>query len=189
MKKAFGIVIGVAVLGVGAMVLADETKMGAITPTQGSLPKPVIGTDTLEFTSNVGSFKVLGSDEAPANGRLELNVNGTVLISGLEGTVSATAMEKEYESKEYGKQAYFGKGKLVVNGEVRSIQVFGRGISGTFKGTAVMRMYREFDKNLETGWVKYKGGDREAWGTSGNVKVVPQQIYNSTQNVKIKDSE
>jgi hypothetical protein len=35
----------------------------------------------------------------------------------------------------------------------------------------------------------YAGGEREAWGTGGNIKVVPQQIYKqNTDNVKIKDS-
>jgi hypothetical protein len=185
-KRGF-LFVSVAVLAafVGK-VLADEIQMSTTLP---AMPKPKIGTDEILFTTSVGSFKILGSDAAPATGQMVLNINGTVLVSGLEGTVRTEGLSKEFENKEFGKEAYFGTGKLIVNGKVRSIQAFGRKINGTFKGSGLVRLYGEFDKNLETGWVNYKGAEREPWGTSGNVKVVPQQIYNSSSNVKVKDSE
>ena len=174
-------------IGGVAIVLGDETKMGApVRP----LPKVTLGTDMLMFGSSVGSFKILGSDETPASGKLSFSFNGSVLVSGLEGTtVTEGGVRKEYENKEFGKTAYFGKGKITITGKARSIQFFGRDVQGSFKGTGLMRLYGEFDKKLDTGWVMYAGGERGAWGTGGNIKVVPQQIYKqNTDNVKIKDS-
>jgi hypothetical protein len=185
-RNVFGVSFTAVIVAIGAIVLAQTP----ITPQPtGSIPKPTIGSDKILFTSNVGSFKILGSDLVPAKGVLDVKVDGTILVSGLEGNVQVEGLTKEYELTDYKKIAYHGKGRLVLNGTCRSVQAFGRAMSCSFKGNGLLRLYGEFDRNLETGWVQYEGGDREAWGTGGNVKVIPQQIYSGTPNVKVKDSE
>jgi hypothetical protein len=187
-RKNWVLIAGLVLVG-AAIVWADEQVISLTPPT--NVPKPKLGSDELEFAATVGSFKLLGSDEAPATGTLKINFDGTVLISGRKGQINTSGnVRQEYVNKEFEKEAYFGKGSLTLSGEVRSVQFFGRDLSGTFKGRALMRLFGEFDKNLDTGWIAYKGQKRDPWGTGGNVRVVPQQIFeNKSSDLKVKDSE
>jgi len=183
------VVFGTAgLVALSAFVIADETLPTAQEPTE--IPKPKIGSDTLTFESSVGSFKLLGSDETPATGTLSFNFNGTVLVTGDEAKVTTEGnVRQEYEKKEFAKKLYFGQGKMTVTGKVRSIQFFGSDVKGSFKGIGIMRMYGEFDKNLETGYFQFAGGERTPWGTNGLQVAVPQQIWEqSATDVKIRDN-
>ena len=188
-KRKF-IALGTAgLVALSAYVIADEdldAKAG-----MGQAPiAPTIGSDTLNFETSVGSFKLLGSDETPATGNLSFNFNGTVLVTGEDAKVAVEGdVRQEYENKEFAKKIYFGKGKLTVTGKVRSVQFFGSDLKGSFKGVGIMRMYGEFDQDLNTGFYQFAGGDKIPWGTGGVQTPVPQQIYNQTTNdVKVKDN-
>lgn len=144
----------------------------------------------LNFETHVGSFKAMGADH-PAHGLMQISFTGTVLISGLNGTVSMQGnIKKEYENAQHKKQVYHGSGKMTVSGEFQGIQFFGRDLKGTFTGLAIFRMYGEFDKNLETGSYWYDGGEHKDWGTGGMQVTVPgmnlKAMQRPTPTVKVK---
>lgn len=189
--------------GLSTLLLA--TTVGVIAQDQGSAttapatddvgmdfpaPKPVIGADEVSFETRLGSFKLLPyNEEAIPTGTLNMSFTGTILITGLEGDLQLGGnLRKEWEDKEAKKVAYFGTGTIRFNGKMKSLQWFGRNLKGTFKGNGFFRLYGEFDDKLETGFYTYKGEtDRRPWGTQGMPMMVPQQIYNSGDNVKIKE--
>lgn len=132
-------------------------------------PKPAASPNfgTINFKSSVGSFKILGGAD-PAQGEVNFQFTGSVLVSGLDGqVVTSGAVRKEIDNKEFKKQVFNGKGSIKVSGKFRAIQFFGRDLSGKFYGFGIMRLYGEFDKNLNTGEVWYDGKEHEPWGTSG----------------------
>ncbi len=131
---------------------------------------------TLFFKAQIGSFKVLPGGNIPAQGKLEFSCNGTFLVSRLRdgGTVKTTGtIRKEYEHKGSNKQVYFGKGTVVIEGKFDAVQFFGREIDAKFYGFGFVRVYGEFDKNLNTGEYWYEGEKHHAWGTSGMALAVP----------------
>jgi hypothetical protein len=178
------VLLGTAALVIGQMPVTDED--GPSVP----LPPPKVGTDTVRFASKVGSFKLLGSDQVVPTGKLSFSFNGSVLITGLDGKMTIEGkVIKEYDSKEFSKATYSGKGKITIDGKVRSVQFFGRDIDASFKGIGIIRLYGEFDRNLETGWYEYAGGERRDWGTGGTPVTVPQMVYGpSSGSVKVKEA-
>jgi hypothetical protein len=129
------------------------------------------------FETKIGSFKGIGSDAVPVQGKLDLSFNGTVLISGLDpkATLKMTGtVHKEYEIKDHTKQVYFGNGTLAITGKLRAIQFFGKDLKGRFEGIGVFRLFGEFDRNLETGFWWYEGSsEKHAWGTGGMQIITP----------------
>lgn len=155
--------------------------------TKFTVPAPT-DANTLYFESKLGSFKCLGSDETPVTGKLTFSFTGTVLISGLVkgSTVETTgAVRKEYTTKDGLKVAYHGVGGMTITGRVRAVQFFGQNLVGQFSGVGLFRMFGEFDKNLETGFYWYKGGDRIPWGTGGATMPVPNQQA-TVENPQVK---
>lgn len=128
---------------------------------------------TLNFKTTIGSFKILGTD-VPASGTVSFSFRGTVLVSGLEGTVVPTgSVRLEYADKPHRKQVFHGAGSLTVNGKFTGIQFFGNDLVGKFIGFGLIRMYGEFDRNLNTGEFWYEGGEHTDWGTGGRMQTVP----------------
>jgi hypothetical protein len=139
------------------------------------------------FNTNVGSFKLLGVNEIPVEGTFDMSFKGTVLISNLDpqSTFMITGnVRKEIDDKKLGKTVYFGTGRITIYGKFRAIQFFGQDLRARFDGFGFIRMYGEFDKNLDTGYFWY-GGDSEptAWSNSGIGLPIPQS---NAQKPKVK---
>ncbi|HTQ11121.1 MAG TPA: hypothetical protein VMI31_13725 [Fimbriimonadaceae bacterium] len=117
------------------------------------LPPPAPN-DDLHMQTKIGSFKLVRKGADLPNGRLEFTFAGTVLVSGLipgsKMTVTGNVRE-EYDDKEHGKQVFFGRGKMVIIGQFRACQWFGTDLDFNFKGSALIRVTAEFDKNQNTG--------------------------------------
>jgi hypothetical protein len=169
--------LGALAIAVALVAGTAVSQVGAPAPVQ-SPPPHAVQNDTLHLTTNVGSFKILGAAEEPAEGRVELSFSGTLLVSGLDGTVTpGPGLRREYHNPERNKQVYFGTGTIVVEGKFFGIQWFGRDLSGKFQGTrGVIRLYGEFDENLDTGYYWYSDPERkEYWGIHGMTVTVPQR--------------
>ena len=132
-------------------------------------------TDTLYLQTGVGSFKLLPPGPDTTHGTLDIDFEGTVMVSGLNGTVTPGAgVRLELERKDHNRQVYFGKGHIRISGEFRGIQFFGRNLKGSYNGVAVARLYGEFDKNMETGYFWYASQpEKQDWGAYGRTLVVP----------------
>lgn len=165
-----------------AALVAAILTIGSIASAQSDLDKPIANPPyaTVFFTANVGSYKILSRGPTPAQGTLTMSFKGTVLVSGLQkgGTITTEGdVRREYNSDKYLKQVYFGKGKITVKGKFSGIQWFGRDMSSSFTGFALIRMFGEFDKNLETGrwWYANEPNKKRYWSPNGaNQVVVPQ---------------
>lgn len=133
------------------------------------------GADELIFETHVGSFKILGGAD-PARGKITLSFTGTVLVNDLDGSiVIAGNVKKEFENKQRKEQCYFGTGTITVEGKFRSLQWFGRDMKANFKGVGIVRLNGEYDKNLDTGWVRYGNETKnQPWFQGGRQMEVPQ---------------
>jgi hypothetical protein len=155
----------VLLLAAGAVAVVWAQSPRPAEPPKTTGPKQY---GTLNFESTVGSFKVLGANEEPAEGTLDLTFNGTVLISGLDGTVQTTgSLVKEYDNAARKKTVYFGRGRIVVKGKYKAVQFFGKNLRGTHNGWGIFRFYGEFDRNLNTGFAWFDPAEKLPWGTGG----------------------
>jgi hypothetical protein len=143
----------------------------------GSLLSAQVTEDTIYFETQIGSFKLLN-----CKGELNFKFQGTVLISGMDGTITPTgSLKREYTNegqkgitKATQRIAYFGTGALVLKGKWRGVQWFGTGMSGSFAGNGIMRMSGEFDKNMNTGHYWYKSDPtKQIWYNSGIERTIP----------------
>lgn len=132
-------------------------------PIPGTVKNPSYG--AIRFRANLGSFKIING-----SGRVEVSFSGSMLISGLKpGTkLSVTGqLSKQYDSG--GRTVYFGVGKVVVDGEWRGIQVFGKKMDGLWYGKGVIRLSGEYDKNLNPGDYWYeKSTEPGKWPSTGS---------------------
>lgn len=118
---------------------------------QSEMSRPT-GQGEIHFQTKLGSFKIIAVDKEPVTGTLTMNFSGSLLISGattppvIKGNVI-----QEYNNKEFNKVGYHGTGSVSVTGPLRSIEWFGSDMDGVFKGRAQVRLYGDFDKNLQTG--------------------------------------
>jgi hypothetical protein len=145
------------------------------------------------FKAGVGSFKVLGANEVPAEGVLSFDFSGTVLVSGLNpgGSVQTTGdVKKEFSDDKYNKQVYFGHGHMTIDGKYKGIQFFGRSVNATFNGFGIVRLVGEFDRNLDTGtyWYALDPNTKMPWGTNMLQLPVPAtyNIGHITPKVRIE---
>jgi hypothetical protein len=157
-----------------ALLVVPAAIVGALAFAQGpsSNPAPAqpptIG--TLNFESNLGSFKLIDG-----SGRVEVSFVGTVMVNGLKGTITPSGnLRKEYEGK--GRTAYFGSGKLVIDGQFRGIQAFGKKFKGVWRGRGMARLYGEFDDQLNTGFYWYDDIEmRQYWSPYGSTLELPER--------------
>ncbi len=163
--------IAALALLLGTVALAQTPSAPAKTETS----KPEAPLDTLFMSAGVGSFKLLPPGPDKTKGTLDMNFEGTVMVSGLTGNVTiGPGVRLEYERKDHNRRVYFGKGHIRVEGEYRAIQFFGRNLKGSFKGVTVARLYGEFDKNMETGYYWYASNPEKIdWGSYGRTLTVP----------------
>lgn len=162
----------------------------AIFAIAGAQGPAVAGSDTVFFASKVGSFKILGGGPSnPPVGDLEMSFSGTLLISGAENPIQVTGnLKKEYDAHK--KVAYHGTGKITVKGKFFSAQWFGRDMTGSFKGVAIIRLYGEFDKDLNTGsyWYGSEPNNKQNWNTGGMQVLVPQPVGQRKVVPKVRSS-
>jgi len=147
-------------------------------------------TDTLYLQTGVGSFKLLPPGPDKTRGTLDIDFEGTIMVSGLTGTATPGAgVRLELERKDHNRQVYFGKGHIRISGEFRAIQFFGRNLKGSYNGVAVARLYGEFDKNMETGYYWYASQpEKQDWGAYGRTLVCPpQKMAPLTPKGKVRD--
>lgn len=153
----------------GKFVQPDMTKMKTSTEK-----------DDLWFETNVGSFKIMPRGDVLPGGELTMSFVGSVLISELDGTVVPEGnVRREYQNKEKGKQVWFGSGKLTIKGNFRAVQWFGRNLKAKFSGNGFMRLYGEFDKNLETGTYWFDPKVKKFWSNYGSNIGVPEVTNNA----------
>jgi hypothetical protein len=126
---------------------------------------------TIFFKSNVGSFKFLGVNKLPAEGRVQISFTGTLLIDSFSATepkvTASGAIRKEYDDPKHLQQAYHGTGTVIIDGKFTALQWFGRDMTAQWKGFGIARLVGEFDKNLDTGkyWYIQNPADIHDWGT------------------------
>jgi hypothetical protein len=129
------------------------------------------------FNSNVGSFKLMANDEFATEGTLDMTFRGTLLVSNLEpgSTIVVSGnIRKEIDDPKLKRQVYFGDGRVTIVGKFRSVQFFGRGLRAAFDGFGFVRLYGEFDRNLDTGYYWYEGAaEKIPWSTGGSPLVIP----------------
>ena len=145
--------------------------------------------DTLYFSTTVGSFKLLPPGPDKTKGALDMDFEGTVMISGLKGTaIPGPGIRLELSRPDHNRQVYFGKGHIRIAGEYRAIQFFGRNLNGKFTGVTVARLYGEFDKNMETGYYWYASQpEKQDWGSYGRTLTVPPYKAAAATQGKVRD--
>ena len=145
--------------------------------------------ETLFFSTTVGSFKLLPPGPDTTRGTLDMEFEGTLMVSGLKGKITpGPGVRLEYARPKHLRQVYFGKGHIRVSGEFRSMQFFGRNLKGSFKGVTVARLYGEFDKNMETGYFWYASKpEKQDWGSYGRTLSIPLNQAPATQPGKVRD--
>lgn len=163
-------------LALGAFSLAQGPTVA------GAPPKA----DTMYFSTGVGSFKLLPPGPDTTTGTLDMTFEGTVMVSGLKGTVTpGPGVRLELERADHNRKVFFGKGHIRIDGEYRAIQFFGRNLKGSFHGVTVARLYGEFDKNMETGYYWYASDPtKQYWGTTGRTLSVPP--FQDPNKTKVK---
>ncbi|MCC7230841.1 MAG: hypothetical protein IT203_10640 [Fimbriimonadaceae bacterium] len=131
--------------------------------------------DDLWLSTRVGSFKLLPRGDVMPSGTLTMSFTGSVLSSDLKGQVIPEgSVRKEYDNSKKGKQVWFGTGKLTITGAFMAVQWFGRNLDAKFNGNGFIRLYGEFDKNLDTGYYWFDPKDKKFWGTYGNGVGIPE---------------
>ncbi len=170
-------------------VLVSSLSFGQM-PSQGKadLIKSSRGTGfgTLFMHTNLGSFRIMGNQDhqskgrSRAEGRIEVTFTGTVLINDLKGIVTATgSIKKEYDK--HGRQAYFGKGKLIIEGEFWAVQFFGTKMDARWTGWGIARLYGEFDEDLKTGYYWFDNAPKKTyWSPYGSTLSLPNPMAAGT---------
>jgi hypothetical protein len=137
----------------------------------------------------IGSFKILrANDKQPAFGKIEMNFKGSLLIVGYKGKAPIQMvgnLRKEYENKKTDRMLLVGQGKVVLDGEFRAIQWFGRDLTMTWNGFGICRLYGEFDKNGQTGTYVVKGDVLRYWGSGGMQFTLPAYTAPPAQKPKV----
>lgn len=148
------------------VLVAARANAQPATPAQMAGVTPSSKFATIHLKTQIGSFKVVD-----AQGRIEIDFKGTMLLSQVKGTVVASpTLRKEYDS--HGRQVYFGKGKVIVTGSWRGIQWFGTELSAVWYGAGLIRLSGEFDKNLNTGEFWFSDPKKKQfWLTNGSMTV------------------
>jgi hypothetical protein len=157
-----------------ARLAVPACAFGLLAPAALAQPKKEYG--TMHFETKVGSFKILGVAREPAEGHIEITFTGTVLVNGTPKITPSGNLKREYYREDRQQQAYHGTGKLVVDGKFWGIQWFGRDMKADWNGFGVVRLYGEFDKNLQTGkfWYGSAPDEKLDWGTTGQTVPNPR---------------
>ena len=129
--------------------------------------KPEAAFGTMHFQTRLGSFKVING-----RGRVEFDFKGTVMISDLKGKFDVSGrVRKEYDRQ--GRVIYTGTGHMVVTGEWRGIQWYGKDLKAVWYGAGVLRLSGEFDKEQKTGEFWYGDPNKINYWPGSNTSDVP----------------
>jgi len=130
------------------------------------------GPGEFHFTTKIGSFKLLGTNEEEVTGELKVTARGTILVSGCEKMPTTTGTLKlEYSYAPLKKYVFHGQGTLTVTGPLRAVQWFGTDLMGDFKGRGKFRLVGEFDKDLNTGtYWRQDPAKKEYWPANAVVE-------------------
>ncbi len=184
--RKFILILTVLVSSLSLGQLPSQGKADPIKSSRGS------GYGTLFMHTNIGSFRIMGNQDfqktedkktperTRAEGRIEVQFTGTVLINDLKGTVIATgSIKKEYDK--HGRQAYFGKGKLIIEGEFWAVQFFGTKMDARWTGWGIARLYGEFDEDLKTGFYWFDNAPKKTyWSPFGSTISLPHPLAAGT---------
>jgi hypothetical protein len=143
----------------------------------------------LFFNTNVGSFKIMGSDKDEAEGQLDMSFSGTVLISDMDpkSVLLITGnVRQEIDDTTYHKKVYFGTGHLTIVGRFRAIQWFGRDLRARMNGFGIIRIVGEFDKQLNTGLYWYEGDSQKMYWNTNLMTVLLPKFELPKPNVKVQ---
>lgn len=178
-RPTVGVLAAAALISIALAQVPNPTAPGAPS-------KP----DTIFLKTTIGSFKLIPNTQYLTSGKLSMSFEGTVMVSGLEGTVAVgPGVRLELDRKDHNRKVYFGKGTLNMNGTFRSVQFFGRNLTASYTGTDITaRLYGEFDKNMETGYYWYASDPKKVdWGTSGNMPKIPRYQPLGSVKGKVRD--
>jgi len=141
---------------------------------------PNIGFGTIHFQTRLGSFKIIDG-----RGRVEFDFNGTVMISELKGKFDVTGkVRKEYDKHD--RVIYTGIGHVVVTGEWRGIQWFGKDLKAVWYGAGMIRLSGEFDKDQKTGDVWYDDPAKVNYWPGGNTMDLPNPQVRPGYNPRVE---
>lgn len=152
------------------------------TPAQRAGVKEDRAFGTMHFRTRLGSFKIING-----RGRVEFSFKGTVMISDLKGTHTITGKtRKEFEKN--GRVIYSGTGTVVVTGEWRAVQWFGKDMNAVWYGAGVVRLGGEFDQNQQTGDFWYEDPKKiNYWPGSNTMDIAnPSRAAGTNTDLKIK---
>lgn len=181
-----GLAACLSAIAVVAVVAQTPAKY---TPPDYTKTKVSAERDDVWFSTNVGSFKILSRGDTIPSGDLSMTFTGSVLVSELKGSITPEGnVRREYNNKEKGKEVWFGTGKLTIKGSFRAVQWFGRNLTAKFSGNGFIRLYGEFDKNLDTGSYWFDPKEKKFWGNYGTGFGVPEVKYGpQSDSVKTRD--
>lgn len=172
LRRAAAISSGIGI-GVSLLFLAQHPAQaqGMVRPE---------GPGDFHFMTNIGSFKILGSEGQPVTGHLVFSAKGTILISGFTTLPKTTGTLKlEYKYEPLKKYCYHGEGTITIDGPFRSIQWFGTKLKGDFHGRAKFRLVGEFDKDLNTGFYWTDDANKKQFWPANSVVEYPVPGYTS----------
>lgn len=173
---------GLFTLTVLGMCFANPGICQVATPEQRAGLTNTAGFGTMHFQTRLGSCKIIDG-----KGRLEMNFRGSVLINKLKGTSTFTGNVRKEYSKD-GREVWNGQGKVVVTGEWRGIQWFGRDLTAVWFGAGMVRLSGEFDRNQKTGEYWYDDpANIHYWPGSGSIDLpCPENRAGFNPNVNVK---
>lgn len=146
----------------------------------------------INLDSKLGAFKIKRYNiSSPAEGRLELSFDGSLLISGYKGkpfepTMKGLIIEfpdpsvlPNFNRSNIEKVVLHGKGSVVLDGSYMAVECFGRNIKARWNGRGVIHLFPEFDKNQETGYYWYKTlKSKQPWPMPNIHLEIPGSQYN-----------
>ncbi len=176
-------------VAIGAAIVIAQVPTKYVPPDYNNM-KVSSERDDLWFETNVGSFKILPRGDVLPSGDLTMSFTGSVLVSELKGTITPEGnVRREYSNKERNREVWFGTGKLTLKGNFRAIQWFGRDLKAKFSGNGFVRLYGEFDKNLDTGLFWFDPKEKRYWGNHGLGVGLPEQQFGvSPDTVKTREA-
>ncbi|MCG9895488.1 MAG: hypothetical protein MH204_08440 [Fimbriimonadaceae bacterium] len=162
-----------------AALLAGTALAQPATEAQRAGVTPQPGFGTLHLEAALGSFRLIDGQ-----GRVQVSFEGTVLVSQVQGTVTATgAVRKEFEDA--GRAVYHGRGTIVVVGKWRAIQWFGGNMRAVWYGTGLARITGEFDRNQNSGAYWYDNpARRQPWFPNSTITITNPQAQRGNTGVQ-----